>query len=167
MSGAVPDQAATLADAPVTARKKDADTARAELRELVAQLLCICRRKVVLVAAVRYGDCLRDPRLLKHILEPHNIWVRVRLRVRVRNPAYAVEYVRGRVRYGLGQLDVEVGLDARLVRVVLTVVDRLDGKLRVFHVGAVFLHEIQQILRARVLLAKARNTERVPVHRVW
>ena len=68
--------------------------------------------------------------------------------------ACAVVDVQGLVCHGRGELEVEVDLDARFSRVAPTAVDLHDRKGRVFPIGTEFLHEILQVLQARVLIRK-------------
>ncbi len=78
-----------------------------------------------------------------------------------------MEDVRCRVDHGLRKLEVEIGLDAGVARVVSAAVDLLDSKGRVYPIVAEFRHESLQVLRVRVLHLVTRNPDRIPVHCSW
>ena len=82
--------------APITSRDDDADAARAKFHELVAHVLCIIWRDILLVAGVRYHDCLWEGLLCNHKGEPIDVWICGTTWL----AAYAVEEVRCRVGHG-------------------------------------------------------------------
>ncbi len=158
----------SIADAVVTAPEEDAGATYAEHCEQSAQGLRIFQRAIFLVRTVRRSDRLWDLRLGEHVLEPLKEhvargWLAIGIYYRL--ATVTVIDVRRRVRHGRGVLDIEVRLKAWVTRVILAVVDLLDGVCRVYCVPAKFGHERRQIRRARVLIQVARNPELVPVRR--
>src|SRR6266702_1521873 len=152
----VVDNAVPKADAMIATRDKDTGATNAELHEQSAQLNCIVFREILLLATVRRGDRLWDPRQAGHVAEP--------LEVNLRATGGAVEELSGRERDGLGVLDV----GARLVAGFASdapASDPDEGECRALHVEAVFFHEARQVFLPRVMSEEARNPEHVLVRR--
>jgi hypothetical protein len=62
--------AISLADAGIAARDKVAGSTHTELCKQLAQSLCVFMQDTRLLSTVPQADCLQDPRLLGHVVEP-------------------------------------------------------------------------------------------------